>query len=192
MKPFSKPKRGRVVSSALSLSSNDTNGTNDSPSSARGASKKAKIATSLKLEAPEPSKLDSNEIDQAILSVVDILFKEYNENAITKNDIYFNVEEILQIKIKSERKALIKARLMEQIDVQEEVDAILSCVDLLFKEANKNVVTKKDIYFNAQEILQRKIKGERRALIKARLMDLIDEFEFDDKAQVAVGVEAQL
>ena len=122
------------MSSALSSASNDTNGNHDSPSPIRGASKKAKIATSLKLETPEPSKLDSNEIDQAILS----------------------------------------------------------CVDILFKEADKDVVTRKDIYFNAQEILQIKIKGERRALIKARLMELIDAFDFDDEARVAVGVEAHL
>ena len=79
MKAFSKPKRGRVVSSALSSASNDTNGNHDSPSPVRGASKKAKIATSLKLETPESSKIDSNEIDQAILSCVDILFKEAND-----------------------------------------------------------------------------------------------------------------
>lgn len=105
------------MSSALSSASNDTNGHHDSPSPVRGASKKAKIATSLKLETPEPSKLDSNEIDQAILSCVDILFKEANKDVVTKEDIYFNVREILQIKLKDGRRALVKARLMELIEV---------------------------------------------------------------------------
>ncbi|GFH62085.1 hypothetical protein CTEN210_18561 [Chaetoceros tenuissimus] len=58
---------------------------------------------------------------------------------------------------------------------------ILSCVETLFEEADKETMTVKDIINSCKEILQIKIKGERKALIKEHLMKLVNAQEEEEE-----------
>ena len=149
--------------------------------------------------------------DQDILDTVETLFAEADLETMSAKDIIQGVQNLFQIKLKKDKKALIKERLMQLVNPQSEmeregtvnanvnhVDAttdkpdtvtnndiatatdtitdqdILDTVETLFAEADLETMSVKDIIQGVQNLFQIKLKKDKKALIKERLMQLVN------------------
>lgn len=134
-------------------------------------------------EHENENKKEDDDDDEEEEMVQDVTQHENEEEDQLQDDQDEDSQEEQQI-IQEQKEDTPQQQENVQTDTSSITDSdILSCVETLFEEADKETMTVKDIINSVKEILQIKIKGERKALVKNHLMKLVNGEQEDDKEE---------